>query len=301
MQLANNMRCKLNHDQNVIANTIIEKATDFAMIADECNVYYVDGPGGTGKTFTYNYLTVELCSRGYNVATAAWTGIATTLLIRGRTVHSLFKLPVPLLETSTCKISPTFKHAEYLCSTCLIIIDEASMVSIHAFNAIDRMLSDITSQNIPFGGKVVLFGGDFHQVLPVVRHGHPSDIIENCIKRSEMWTQIHQLHLKFNMRTDEGEHEFATWLMKLGNDELPKRNNPPFQGCIEIPKQCVSNLVITDIFNEEFYEHAFAERIILCPTNDESLKLNGQILNKVPGDARVYLSADEVVTDDDFE
>ena len=49
------------------------------------------------------------------------------------------------------------------------------MVSIHAFNAIDRMLRDITSQNVPFGGKVVLCGRDFHQVLPVVCHGHPSD------------------------------------------------------------------------------------------------------------------------------
>ena len=38
MELANNMRCKLNHDQNVIANTIIKKAIDVTMIADECNV-----------------------------------------------------------------------------------------------------------------------------------------------------------------------------------------------------------------------------------------------------------------------
>ena len=82
---------------------------------------------------------------------------------------------MPLLETSTCKISPTCKHAEYLRNTCLIIIDEASMVSIHAFNAIDRMLRDVTRQDIRFGGKVVLFGGDFRQVLPVVHHGHPSE------------------------------------------------------------------------------------------------------------------------------
>ena len=161
IQLANDMRYRLNDDQNVIANTIIDKVTNVTTMSEECNVYYVDGPGGTGKTFVYNYLVVELCSRGYNVATAAWTGIATTLLIRGRTVHSLFKLPVPLLETSTCKISPTCKHAEFLRNTRLIIIDEASMVSIHAFNAIDRMLRDITRQNFPFGGKVILFGGDF--------------------------------------------------------------------------------------------------------------------------------------------
>ena len=35
--------------------------------------------------------------------------------------------------------------------------------------------------------------------------------------------------------------------------------------------------------------------------NEESLKLNEQVLNKLPGDVRTYLSADEVVTDDEFE
>ena len=121
IQLANDMRYRLNDDQNVIANTIIDKVTNVTTVSNECSVYYVVGPGGTGKTFVYNYLVVELCSRGYNVATAAWTGIATTLLIRGRIVHSLFKLPVQLLETSTCKISPTCKHAEFLRNIRLII------------------------------------------------------------------------------------------------------------------------------------------------------------------------------------
>ena len=29
-------------------------------MSEECNVYYVDGPGGTGKIFVNNYLVVEL-------------------------------------------------------------------------------------------------------------------------------------------------------------------------------------------------------------------------------------------------
>ena len=75
------------------------------------------------------------------------------------------------------------------------------------------MLRDVTRQNFPFGGKVILFGGDYCQVLPVGCHRYPSDIVENCIKRSEMWTQINKLHLKVNMRTEEGEQEFANWLL----------------------------------------------------------------------------------------
>ena len=77
-------------------------------------LFYLDGPGGSGKTFTYSYFVAELRSRGYKVATAAWTGIAATLLIGGRTVHSLFKLPVPLLDTCSSNISPTSNYAAML-------------------------------------------------------------------------------------------------------------------------------------------------------------------------------------------
>ena len=51
--------------------------------------------------------------RTLNVAIAAWIGIEATLLLGGRTVHSLFKLPVPLLEMSTCNVAPTSKVVVY--------------------------------------------------------------------------------------------------------------------------------------------------------------------------------------------
>jgi hypothetical protein len=38
--------------------------------------------------------------------TVAWTGIAASLLPEERTVHSRFKLPVPILETSKSSIRP---------------------------------------------------------------------------------------------------------------------------------------------------------------------------------------------------
>ena len=49
-----------------------------------------------------------------SVAHVAWTGIATTLMIDGHTVHSLFKQPVSVLENSTCYLAPTSEHAEYM-------------------------------------------------------------------------------------------------------------------------------------------------------------------------------------------
>ena len=68
--------------------------------------FFTDGPGGTGKTHLYNTLCHLLKGQGVRVLTVAWTGIAANLLPEGRTAHSHFKFPVPLLETSTSSIRP---------------------------------------------------------------------------------------------------------------------------------------------------------------------------------------------------
>ena len=110
----------------------------------------------------YNTLIAWFCSRRLKVAHSAWTGIAATLLASGRTVHNIFKLPVPILDTSVCHVAPTSKQADYLRSITMFIIDEASMVpTTHALSAIDRMLRDITGIDVAFEGKIFLLGGDF--------------------------------------------------------------------------------------------------------------------------------------------
>ena len=123
---------------------------------DRCHAYFLDGPGGSGKTMLYNTIISFFRGQGKKVASSAWTGIAATLLAGGRTVHNLFKLPVPILETSVCHVSPTSVHASYLRSVSLFIIDEASMIPVHALSAIDKMLRDITNNDVPFGGKIFL-------------------------------------------------------------------------------------------------------------------------------------------------
>ena len=55
------------------------------------------------------------------------------------------------------------------------------------FEAVNRSLQDILQiedpRNFekPFGGKVVLLGGDFWQVLPVVKKGRREDVVQFAI------------------------------------------------------------------------------------------------------------------------
>ena len=68
----------------------------------------------------------------------------------------------------------------------MFIIDEASMIPIHALYTIDNLLRELTGEIIPFGGKIFVLGGDFRQVLPVIPHRFRTSIIENCLKRSPL-------------------------------------------------------------------------------------------------------------------
>lgn len=66
-------------------------------------VFFVDGPGGTGKTFLYSLLLAYVRAQGKVALSVASSGIAALLMEGGRTAHSRFKIPVPANETSTCR------------------------------------------------------------------------------------------------------------------------------------------------------------------------------------------------------
>src|SRR2546421_8945034 len=90
-------------------------------------------------------------------------------------------------EDSTCSIKHNSDLASLLQVARLIICDEVPITHRHAFEAVDRTLRDLIKAIIPllekklFGGKVVVFGGDFRQILPVVIKGSREDIVESYL------------------------------------------------------------------------------------------------------------------------
>jgi hypothetical protein len=73
----------------------------------------------------------------------ASSGIASLLLMGGRTTHSRFKILIDLHDESTCNITQQMKVAELVCKIDMIIWDEAPMMHRQAFEAIDRTLRDL--------------------------------------------------------------------------------------------------------------------------------------------------------------
>ncbi|XP_058774322.1 uncharacterized protein LOC131648594 [Vicia villosa] len=170
--------------------SIFEKIMD-AVNKQSGGVFFLHGYGGTGKTFMWITLSSALRSQKKIVLTAASSGIASLLLPGGRTAHSKFKIPVPKLDNSTCNIDKDTEHSQLFEATDVIIWDEAPMSHKNYFKALDKTLKDVMSkkgvENTIFGGKVVVFGGDFRQILPVVPRAGHSDIVHASISSSYVW------------------------------------------------------------------------------------------------------------------
>ena len=49
---------------------------------------------------------------------------------------------------------------------------------------VDRSLRDLCSCDLPFVGKVTVFGGDFCQIPTVVEYGLRAEVVSVCLNRS---------------------------------------------------------------------------------------------------------------------
>ena len=184
-------------------------------------------------------------------------------------------------------------------SMSMFIVDEASMIPVHALDAIDKLLKGLTGENIPFGGKIFVLGGDFRQVLPVMPHGSRTTTVENCLKRSPIWQHFKIIKLTENMRAMQDQKEFAEWVLQVGNGKL-KCKTDTNADLIEIPpKTVVADNIIDSVFDDPNVN--MTKRVILTPKNDASLLLNKQVLDRLPGAQRLYLSVDRVMCDDNEE
>ena len=205
------------------------------VLHDRGGVFFVYGFGGTGKTFLWKLLSAAIRSKGDISLNVASSGIAALLLDGGRTAHSRFGIPINPNESSTCNISRGSDLGELVKEANLIIWDETPMMSKHCFESLDRTLRDIMNNpgDKPFGGKVIVFGGDFRQVLPVINGAGREEIVFAALNSSYIWEHCKVLELTKNMRllANISEHEkrdieyFSKWILDVGDGKISQPND----------------------------------------------------------------------------
>ncbi|XP_022877082.1 uncharacterized protein LOC111395331 [Olea europaea var. sylvestris] len=132
------------------------------------------------KTYLYKTLLFGVRSQNLIALTTSSLGVAASLLPVGKQ-SALGKL---------------------LALAWLIIWDETPLVHKYAFEALNKMSRDITECQLPFGGKVIVCGGNFRQVLPVVQRGSKYDIMKLAL--------IENMIAKL-------DPSFSEYLLKIGN------------------------------------------------------------------------------------
>ena len=87
-------RClaSLNTDQRTAFDALCE-----AVASGAGGVFFLEGFGGTGKTFLVNLVLAKIRADGGIALSTASSGIAATLLDGGTTAHSRFKIPIDTL------------------------------------------------------------------------------------------------------------------------------------------------------------------------------------------------------------
>ena len=182
-----------NTDQQLIFDKIME-----AVQIGRKKFFFIDGPGGTGKTTVIKKIITKLRSEGKIVQVCASTTLAATLYENAMTAHSLFKFPVEdddekdSEERTACNLENT-ERFELLQQTDVIIWDEFVSNNKDIFESVQRSLSMCSKQ-------IFVCAGDFRQILPVVKRGSETDCIAACISSSIYWPQFEIMKLSINMR-----------------------------------------------------------------------------------------------------
>ena len=271
---------------------------------DTGGIYFLDAPGGTGKTFLISLILATIRSQNKIALALASSGIAATLLEGGRTAHSALKLPLNMQsnEFQSCNISKKSAMAKVLQQCQLIVWDECTMAHKKSLEALDRTLKDIRSNHNLFGGAMILLAGDFRQTLPVIPRSTPADELNACLKSSNLWKHVKILHLSKNMRVelqnDQSGNIFSKQLIDIGNGKFPV---DMLTGCINFPqsfcqltrsKDELIQKVYPDIARNYRDHDWFSERAILAAKNIDVNELNFKIQEQITGESRIYKSID---------
>lgn len=193
--------------------------------------FFITGKAGAGKT-----TIIQALKELPDVIFCAPTGAAARL-IGGQTLHRMFQLPKgPAIDSSLLGAVGRLKR-RILKRTQTVVIDEISMVRGDVLQAVDFRLRQCYRKaqdaELPFGGRNMVFVGDFFQLPPVIAGQSEGSIsLEDYHEKVGFYAfqtmawkaaNIKPIYLKNIMRQDD--KKYITILNTIrSNDEQKIRN-----------------------------------------------------------------------------
>ena len=304
-------------------------------IKNTAKCYFIDAPGGTGKTYCLNAF-IHLClSMGLNVLVTGSTGVSAILLKGGRTSHSQFKFPLNQNTADFTKgtLKATEALGKALYEADVVIIDEGTQLHKKYWELLHNNCVDLHHRfnpqlhrtfHTPFAGKLIICSGDPRQCIPITKYADRTTIVQSVINRSFLWVHFKELHLTINervMRNAANAPEsirhtftlFAEQILKLGNGTFPMYDKT--NSSVDISKIVHTRTTLETSLKDfvfwcypELQEGTSSEaphqpkdifliheKAILCALNEEVDEVNKIAVELMNGEQRQFFSADEQV------
>ena len=170
----------------------------------------------------------------------------------------------------------------------------------YALKIMDRTLKHIMSKDLVFGGKIVILGGDFRQLLPILSRSIRSKVINLSIKSSILWNALDKFQLTCNMRAIDEDISFSKFVFDVGNGDLNVSNDN-----IDIPERCITtdSDFINSMYGYLIRNHLHDEMsssVILTTRNIDVNEINKTVVSLLYSyNERVYTSVDSADHCDD--
>ena len=283
--------------------------------------HFIYARGGFGKTFLDEViLDYVRAHEGYALAMAS-SGIASLLLEGARTVHSRLKVPLEITEGQMLGFGKHQVAARLIKEAVLLLWDECTMLSKEVLEIIDRSLRDLMGNDLPFGGKLFIFTGDWAQTLPVAKSRfatvsatHLQSDLWECVTQHELTVneRVRQCQLRGDPQQAAAYAEWDAFLSKVGagacGSGVVSCDGSPHDAAklMRLPDSIVfESQELSDFVNEIYpgVEHNYTDaewlkgRAILAPKNEDVDAINAEVMRRLPGDERNFVSADSTTDD----
>ena len=241
-------QCTLNSEQATAFN-LVKVYID----AKRPLLFHVNASAGCGKTYWANFVYDYARTLDNIAICVATTGIAALHFKNGRTGHSMFSIPIEMiqdliegirLQSSLLEKVNEGKNSNriQLLRACLLFFwDEISMLNKHVLLAVDALLQAIMGNDLPFGGKIFITLGDWKQLSPVDADAESRVLDPELLTSSNssfhlsvlslpLWARFMSFEFHINER-QKHDPEFHTVLTKIGLDHtcraFPVEGLPP--------------------------------------------------------------------------
>lgn len=250
-----------------------EQQLAYELVEKTARCVFITGKAGTGKTTFIKRIQKEISK---NFLVLAPTGIAA-LKAGGQTVHSFFGFPMEAIGPYT-KIQVSLNNQNLLRHVDTIIIDEASMMRSDMVDGMDLYLRLAFNNNIPFGGKQMVFVGDLYQLPPVIRKGSAdAEMLATLygsgtpfFYKANVLRRLNLPKIEFRKVYRQSDTEFVDILNRMRIGEITDND-------LEI-----LNRHVTKTSDLEAYS------VILTSYNRRAEKINQEKLDALAGEERIY-------------